>query len=169
MALDDDTIKNNKADVANGKKVAQLPAGAAIAGGRLVLPAGARASLKANPNPKAPWARHGRDLQQYQGPVEYSVLVVHVDASDASTTASQEALSDSVFGNDADGNGADTVNLKSQYNACSYGKMQFVEATAKSSIDARPNIINGKKSFICLFVPLVSLVTSHTRVHLSTI
>ena len=167
MALDDDTIKNNKADVANGKKVAQLPVGAMIANNRLVLPAGAQASLKPNSNSKAPWA--GRDLQQYQTPVEYSVLVVHVDASDASTTASQEALSDSVFGNNADGNGADTVNLKSQYNACSYGKMQFVEATAKSSIDARPNIINGKKSFICLFVPLVSLVTSHTRVHLSTI
>lgn len=53
-----------------------------------------------------------------------SVLVVRVESSDLGSTSYTEAqLEDSVFGT------GDPVNLKSQYNACSHGKLDFVRAT----------------------------------------
>ena len=70
-----------------------------------------------------------------------SVLVVRVIASDASTTDTVERLSDSVFGNNADGNGADAANLASQYDACSHGKLTFVEAPDRTGTDI--SIVNG--------------------------
>lgn len=57
-----------------------------------------------------------------------SVLVVRVVATDGSTGFSEAQLSDSVFGNGADGS-PDPVNLKSQYKACSHNKLDFVEST----------------------------------------
>jgi len=65
-----------------------------------------------------------------------TVLVVRVIASDNTTTASQAALSDSVFGTNGD-----AVNLKSQYSACSYGKLNFVAAPNRNG--SPYNIANG--------------------------
>ncbi len=53
-----------------------------------------------------------------------SILVVRVIASDDTTTPSVNALSDSVFGTSGD-----SVNLKSQFSACSHNKLNFVPAT----------------------------------------
>jgi len=49
---------------------------------------------------------------------EKKVLVVRADASDASTTANEQELSNNIFGTNGD-----EVTLKSQYEACSYGKL----------------------------------------------
>jgi hypothetical protein len=70
-----------------------------------------------------------------------TVLVVRVIASDASTTDTVERLSDFVFGNNADGNGADAANLRSQYAACSHDKLLFAEAPARTG--ASISIANG--------------------------
>lgn len=70
-----------------------------------------------------------------------SVLVVRVIASDAATTATVQRLSDSVFGNNADGDGADAANLASQYSACSHGKLTFVEAPPRTGNAI--SIVNG--------------------------
>jgi len=69
-----------------------------------------------------------------------SVLVVRVVAKDKSTTATVERLSDSVFGNGADGS-VDTVTMRSQYLACSYDQLDFVEADDRNGRDI--NIRNG--------------------------
>lgn len=57
-----------------------------------------------------------------------SILVVRIIASGVGPSPSELELSDSVFGNNVDGNGADLVTVKSQYDACSHGKINFVEA-----------------------------------------
>jgi hypothetical protein len=80
-----------------------------------------------------------RKLAQVEGDV--SVLVVRVIASDGATSSSQSALSDSVFGNNADGNGADAVNLKSQYEDCSHNKLRFQEAPDRTGTSI--SIANG--------------------------
>jgi hypothetical protein len=49
-----------------------------------------------------------------------TVVVIRVDAKDARTTASEAELADDVFGT-----AGDKLNLKSQYNACSDGKLIF--------------------------------------------
>jgi hypothetical protein len=56
-----------------------------------------------------------------------TVLVVRVIAADESTSLSEAELRDSVFGSE---NG-DTVNLKSQYAACSHNKLNFIELQNK--------------------------------------
>lgn len=48
-----------------------------------------------------------------------TVLVVRAEF-ERSTTQNEATLSDEVFGT-----GTDVINLKSQYNACSYGQLQF--------------------------------------------
>lgn len=65
-----------------------------------------------------------------------TVLVVRVIASNGITTDNLIRLSDSVFGN-----GVDPVNLASQYDACSYGQLQFVKAADKTG--SSTNILNG--------------------------
>jgi hypothetical protein len=61
-------------------------------------------------------------------------LVVRVTAADAATTASAPTLSDKVFGT-----GGDEVNLKTWYDKCSHGGVNFDPAT---SVD-NPKIMNG--------------------------
>ena len=51
------------------------------------------------------------------------VLAVRVRAPDATTDSSLEELSDKIFGTNGD-----TVNLKTQYEACSYGKLKILPA-----------------------------------------
>jgi hypothetical protein len=61
-------------------------------------------------------------------------LVVRVTAADAATTAPASTLSDKVFGTTGD-----EVNLKTWYDECSHGRVNFVPAT---SVD-NPDIVNG--------------------------
>ena len=56
-----------------------------------------------------------------------SVLVVRVVASDVAPNLSEATLSNSVFGNGADGTD-DPVTMKSHFNTCSHGQLNFVEA-----------------------------------------
>jgi hypothetical protein len=71
-----------------------------------------------------------------------SVLVVRVVAAENKTTVMDESsLADSIFGIDND-----TVNLVSQFDDCSYGKLKFVTATprsGKSVNSGSTDIING--------------------------
>ena len=66
-----------------------------------------------------------------------SVLVVRVISNDSSTTASQERLSYSVFGTNT--NDAWSVNLRTQYAACSHNKLIFQPAKGQP----RHNITDG--------------------------
>jgi hypothetical protein len=63
---------------------------------------------------------HTRKLQSVD---RRKVLVVRVETSEASTRSDATTLSDEIFGT-----GGDQVNLKSQYNACSFGKQIFEPA-----------------------------------------
>lgn len=73
---------------------------------------------------------------------DISMLVVRVIARNGSspvaTTASQSALSDSVFGNNGD-----PVNLKSQYAACSHNKLRFQEAIPRENATTGATIAKG--------------------------
>lgn len=62
-----------------------------------------------------------------------TLLVVRIEAQDASTTSSELVLSDKIFGS-----GSDQHNLKSQYAKCSYNELVFEKAT-----DAGGLINNG--------------------------
>jgi hypothetical protein len=61
--------------------------------------------------------------------VTKTVLVIRAIASDVSTTASESALSDDIFGTSGD-----AVNLKSQYAQCSDGKLQFEPLTTNTLV-----------------------------------
>jgi hypothetical protein len=60
-----------------------------------------------------------------------TVLVIRAVAADSATTASEETLSDDVFGTLGD-----AVNLKSQYSQCSDGQLQFEPLTTNSLVGA---------------------------------
>jgi hypothetical protein len=75
--------------------------------------------------------------QEVEGDV--SVLVVRVRASNKSTSNSIDALTNSVFGNDP--RQPDPVTMKSQYFACSHGKLNFIEAPQRDGRSA--NIRQG--------------------------
>ena len=63
-----------------------------------------------------------------------TVLVVRIETSDSQSTITKEDIRDNVFGTNGD-----VVNLKSQLEACSYGKSTVQPATSSSS----PYIDNG--------------------------
>lgn len=66
-----------------------------------------------------------------------TVLAVRVIANGATTSASEEVISDAVFGT-----GGDLVNLSSQYSACSHGKLNFIKASDRSASNG-DQISNG--------------------------
>ena len=66
------------------------------------------------------------------------MLVVRVIAYNGSTSASDTALSNSVFGNDVD-----PVNLSSQYAACSHNQLEFVKAADTGGVLYANSITNG--------------------------
>jgi len=70
-----------------------------------------------------------------------SVLIVRVVASDATTTASESQLANSVFGND--NANPQSVNMRSQYQACSHGKLNFIEAPDRNGRSSRTRIRKG--------------------------
>lgn len=57
------------------------------------------------------------------------VLVLRIEAADSVTTASESKLADDIFGA-----AGDPVNLKSQFNQCSYGQLQFEPATSNAIV-----------------------------------
>lgn len=67
--------------------------------------------------------------------VTKTVLVVKVNAADGSSTDEPADLSNFVFGTEG-------VNLKTQFDACSFGKLTFDPALDRSSV-VGPNILNG--------------------------
>ena len=58
-----------------------------------------------------------------------SVLVLRVVAKDAATTASEAQLSGDIFGGDWEG-----LNLKSGFDRCSYGQLQFQPVTTNKFV-----------------------------------
>jgi hypothetical protein len=52
-----------------------------------------------------------------------TVLVIRIEASNQDASYTETTLSNSIFGD-----GDDKVNLKSQYSACSFGKLEFIPA-----------------------------------------
>ena len=64
------------------------------------------------------------DRRRLQQPVTKTVLALRVEAADATTSSSAAVISDKIFGTSGD-----SVNLKSQYAACSHGKLIFEPAT----------------------------------------
>jgi len=62
-----------------------------------------------------------------------TVLVVRVVAADGSTGFSEVQLSDSVFGN-----GVDPVNIKSQYAACSFDKLNITKPIDRAIVQSNP-------------------------------
>ena len=140
-------LKMMKKDVANKKIEMNIPLESAIdeSTASIKVPSGKKINFKGkekqgngnNSKKKSPWEdRYRRSLVSGTR----SVLVVRVIASDGQTTASEARLSDSVFGNGADGS-VDPVTLKSQYSACSYGALNFVEAADRDGTST--NIRNG--------------------------
>ena len=89
--------------------------------------------------------RRGRNLAD---DVIKKVLVIRFVASDAQTTATETELADDMFGasgeladgifdhifDDIFGASGDVVNLQSQYNACSYGQLQFNALTSNTAV-----------------------------------
>ena len=65
---------------------------------------------------------------------ERSVLIVRVVLADSEPSNTVQELSNSVFGNNVD-----SVNLASQFNACSYGQMSFVKALDRSGLTSSIN------------------------------
>lgn len=78
-----------------------------------------------------------------------TVLALRVVAPDSSTTSSEATISDEIFGTSGD-----IINLSTQYDACSYGKLTFEPFTGTTStgeqitngvatVDITPQIVNG--------------------------
>ena len=59
------------------------------------------------------------------------VLVIRADGTDASTTSDVETISDKIFGT-----GEDKLNLRSQFAACSYKKLDFMPYSGATSTGA---------------------------------
>ena len=135
-------VTKHKNDVANGKVEVVLPEGSSIdSSGTIVPPNGKKCSFKTK-NKKdmkkkkisstAPWGTRRR--LSING--TKTVLMVRVNALDVENSHSEEELSDAVFGT----NGR-SVNLKSQYDACSNGKLNFVPAVGEGIVDGKSGIL----------------------------
>jgi len=139
--LSDEDVTKHKNDVANGKVEVVLPAGSKVdANGTIVPPNGKKCSFKTK-NKKdikkkngfiTPWGNRRR--LSING--TKTVLMVRVNAADVENSHSEEELSDAVFGT----NGR-SVNLKSQYDACSNGKLNFVPAIGEGIVDGKSGIL----------------------------
>ncbi|CAJ1961537.1 unnamed protein product [Cylindrotheca closterium] len=66
-----------------------------------------------------------------------TILAVRVIAANAETSPSEAQLASDIFG----GDGLDFVNVRSQYLACSHGKLDFQKATGRSGLST--SIYNG--------------------------
>ena len=136
--ISQEVINKNKKSIADGESSLELPAGAMINldDGSIELPSDTTDDdvkfKENNGKKKGLFKDDSRDRRRKLVSGTRSVLVVRVQhATDASTSASAERLSDSVFGNGADGS-VDPVTLKSQYSECSYGQLTFIEAADRT-------------------------------------
>lgn len=107
-------------------KVDLLAPGAVIEGNFLTLPGTAKLNEILIPR-----VSQNRKLATS----DRKVLVVHVTAQDSFPTVSASVLSDKVFGTDGD-----VVNLKSQFAACSYNKLNFEPAMHELVTDGVYNV-----------------------------
>ena len=92
-----------------------------------------------------------------------SALVVKVIASGVATEFSEARLSNSVFGNGADGN-VDPVTMKSHFQTCSNGQLNFLPAIDRDGTSIR--IRNGKTNISLLsaiFFCITRFLTALTR------
>eukprot|EP00557_Chaetoceros_sp_GSL56_P002202 CAMPEP_0176500276 /NCGR_PEP_ID=MMETSP0200_2-20121128/13434_1 /TAXON_ID=947934 /ORGANISM="Chaetoceros sp., Strain GSL56" /LENGTH=640 /DNA_ID=CAMNT_0017898871 /DNA_START=1953 /DNA_END=3875 /DNA_ORIENTATION=+ len=85
------------------------------------------------PNPQR------RNLGEAQG--TFSVLIVRVEAINAATSVSESDLAGSVFGNNIAN--PQTINMSSQYKACSHDKLHFVEASDRNGKSSATKIRKG--------------------------
>lgn len=69
-----------------------------------------------------------------------SLLVLRVNGADSRITLSQQDLSKRIFGI---GDNAPTVNVRSQFNACSFGKFRIVPATGTGITDGVASVTIG--------------------------
>ena len=132
--ISQEVINKNKKSIADGESSLELPAGAMINldDGSIELPSGEVKFKENKGKKKGLFKDDSRDRRRKLVSGTRSVLVVRVQhTTDASTSASAERLSDSVFGNGADGS-VDPVTLKSQYSECSYNQLTFIEATDRT-------------------------------------
>jgi hypothetical protein len=123
----------------SGSSVLTIP-GAKVSSAGIQIPMGAAATIDDSTESKLPtklvqahtlFSHGGRKLQT--STVDKKVLVVRVKTQVATTTASVNELSDSVFGTYGD-----PVNLSTQYDQCSYGKMTFSPTTLNSGDPSLP-------------------------------
>jgi hypothetical protein len=93
-----------------------------------------------------------RSKDRFEG--RKSVLAVRVIAAENKTTFMDESsIADSIFGN----MGNDTVNLVSQYNDCSYGKLKFVTAPSRSGSSPNSGSVKIVNGVTTVHVPSVSV------------
>jgi len=142
--VDKATMKSKWFDIINGDIDVDFPNGTMMdeSIASIKLPPGQMMQFKKKfkkkfKNKLKPW----KNRRQLAITGTKTVLVVRVIASDSAPTASINRLSDSVFGNNADGDGSDLVNLRSQYKACSYDQLNFIEADQRTGNSV--NIVNG--------------------------
>jgi hypothetical protein len=144
VGVPDSVVRGNKSNIVGGLSELVLPEGSEVdeSTATIQLPPGKGVQFKEKSNKgKGP---HNNGLYDRSRNLavtgQRSVLVVRVIATDATTTASVERLSDSVFGNGADGS-VDPVTLRSQYLACSHDALEFVEAADRDGTNIQ--IRNG--------------------------
>ena len=169
-----EVVRANKKSIIDGMSDIDLPEGSILdeSTGTIELPPGKRLGFKESSNHRGNHG-NGRNNGNNSPPQEgrahdnaffnrrnrklsvtgtRSVLVVRVIAADSQTTASELRLSDSVFGNGVDGS-VDTVTLRSQYLACSYDQLNFVQAADRDGNSI--NIRNGTFMImihVCIFI-----------------
>jgi len=134
-------VTKHKNDVANGKVEVVLPEGSSIdAKGTIVVPKDKTCSFKTKTKTGmkkkngsiTPWGNRRR--LSING--TKTVLMVRVNALDVDNSHTEEELSDAVFGTSGR-----LVSLKSQYGACSNGKLNFVPATGVDIVDGKFGIL----------------------------
>lgn len=86
-----------------------------------------------------PPARRHLSVQDRRAGVK-TVLILRVNGADSRISLSQQQLSARIFGI---GNGAPAVNVRSQYNACSFGKLRIVPATGSGIVGGVASISIG--------------------------
>jgi len=124
--------------VKSGEDLLTIPE-AIVTGDSIRIPPGQDIKLEKNPNKgdKDKTIDAGRRLLAETD--IRTVLVVKVIIFDQACSSTAEELSDSVFGTDGD-----KVNLASQYDACSFGKLNFVPTPNRTAIVGNAaDIVNG--------------------------
>ena len=85
-----------------------------------------------------------------------TILVVRIVALNSETAPSEAQLASDVFG----GDGFDFVNVRSQYLACSHGKLEFQKATSRNGLST--DIFNG---VVTIYVNVATSVGARSMVN----